>query len=321
MPHPFTDPLTAQISATSSGLSLFPMHTTDSDNALLWEYVERHRPEIEAALKSYLPVAPPEIETRFNEAVEYALFSGGKRIRPVLTLLGAELFGATPQSVMPAAVAGEFIHTSSLIFDDLPCMDDARERRGSPSLHEKFGEGLAVLVGIGFLNASYNLVFVNHSNLPERAMLAHAELVECVGAAGMIGGQSVDLAVSGAEGAAMFPESVRNLKTSALMRLSLRVGAILAGASPLDLATLSRFAALLGDAYQLSDDILDLNEDEGIFAGGAKPLSLAEGREAAVFELRRKIEEACRILLDNFQPSEARSCLVQLATYLGERKA
>lgn len=298
------------------------MEASTNQFSLLWDYLERHRPAIEGALEEYLPVAPPEIETRFNEAVRYSLFSGGKRVRPLLTLLGAELFGGKAESVMPAAVAGEFIHTSSLIFDDLPCMDDASERRGQSSLHEQFGEGLAVLVGIAFLNASYDLVFVNHANLPERAMLAHAELVECIGASGMIGGQSVDLALaSGTAPNVDCPETVRNLKTSALMRLSLRVGAILAGASTLELATLSRFAQLLGDAYQLSDDLIDLEEDGEIFDGDGKPLSIGLGADAAKAALKMKIEDACRILLENFEPSEARSCLIQLAEYLGTRKA
>jgi geranylgeranyl pyrophosphate synthase len=134
----------------------------------LWNYVERHKSQI----------------------------SGGKRLRPVLTLLGAELVGGKTDLIVQPACAVEFIHTSSLIFDDLPCMDNANERRGKASLHEKFGEGLAVLVAIGFLNASYGLVFVNHSGMPERAMAAHAEIVECVGASGMVGGQSVDLALA-----------------------------------------------------------------------------------------------------------------------------
>ena len=127
--------------------------------AELWQYVEKHRAEIEKSLREFLPLAPPQIETKFNEAVEYALFSGGKRLRPVLTLLGAELVGGNAEQVIPAAVAGEFIHTSSLIFDDLPAMDNASERRGKTSLHEKFGEGLAILVAIGFLNSAYGLVF------------------------------------------------------------------------------------------------------------------------------------------------------------------
>ena len=294
-------------------------------NTELWQYVERHRPQIEKSLREHLPLAPPAIETQFNEAVEYALFSGGKRLRPVLTLLGAELFGGRAETIMPAAVAGEFIHTSSLIFDDLPSMDNAPERRGKTSLHEKFGEGLAILVAIGFLNASYALVFVNHVSQPERAMLAHAEIVECVGASGMIGGQAVDLALArgeGAGGASNYKaESVRNLKTSALMRLSLRVGAILAGASHLDLVTLSRFAELLGDAYQLSDDLIDLEEDDAIFGDAQKTFAITQGKQAANLKLEKTIEEAKRILAENFPPSEARNCLMQLTDYLAERKA
>ncbi len=292
------------------------------ENKELWQYVERHRPNIEKSLREFLPLAPPKIETKFNEAVEYALFSGGKRLRPVLTLLGAELFGAKAEMVLPAAVAGEFIHTSSLIFDDLPCMDNASERRGKTSLHEKFGEGLAVLVAIGFLNASYALVFVNHANLPERAMQAHAELVECIGASGMLGGQSVDLALAKGAGNSANTEfeAVRNLKTSALMRLSLRVGAILAGASHLDLVTLSRFAELLGDAYQLSDDLIDLDEDGEIFSENQKTFAIEQGKSSAQRQLNQTVEEAKRILVDNFLPSEARSCLIQLTDYLAERK-
>lgn len=293
--------------------------------AELWQYVEKHRPQIEKSLHDNLPLAPPNIETRFNEAVEYALFSGGKRLRPVLTLLGAELFGGKAEMMIPAAAAVEFIHTSSLIFDDLPCMDNARERRGKTSLHEKFGEGLAILVAIGFLNASYGLVFVNHVNLPERAMLAHAEIVECIGASGMIGGQSVDLALAKGEGGNNSSneafESVRNLKTSALMRLSLRVGAILAGASHFDLVTLSRFAELLGDAYQLKDDLIDIEEDSEIFSDEQKTFAIEKGKKSANLQLQKVIEEAKRILIEDFSPSEARSCLIQLTDYLTERKA
>ncbi len=289
----------------------------------LWQYVERYKSAIEKSLREFLPLAPPNIETQFNEAVEYALFSGGKRLRPVLTLLGAELFGGKTETMMPSAVAVEFIHTSSLIFDDLPCMDNAPERRGVTSLHEKFGEGLAVLVGIGFLNAAYGLIFVNHANLPERAMLAHHEIVECVGASGMLGGQSVDLALAkGAGESSNYDyESVRNLKTSALMRLSLRVGAILAGASHLDLAKLSRFAEHLGDAYQLSDDLIDLEEDAAIFGDEQKTYAIEQGKDSANRRLQKIVEDAKRILIDNFPTSESRGCLIQLTDYLADRKA
>jgi geranylgeranyl diphosphate synthase type II len=291
----------------------------------LWAYVEKHRPAIEEALKSSLPLAPAHVETRFNEALDYSLFPGGKRFRPVLTLLGAELTGGDPEEVMPAAVAVEFIHTSSLIFDDLPCMDNASERREKASLHEKFGEGLAVLVGLALLNASYPLVFANHASAPDKAIQAHAEIAECVGSAGMVGGQSVDLAlVTGAgvldDGAGAPDESIRNLKTSALMRLALRTGAILSGATYIELAALSRFAELLGDAYQLSDDLIDIEEDSELFTSDKKTLAIEEGESSARFRLEGTVREAKRLLIDNFPSSDARSVLVQLTDYLAERR-
>jgi geranylgeranyl diphosphate synthase, type II len=300
--------------------------TEDQEKAGLWHYVESKRPQIEKSLREFLPLAPVQIKTKFNDALEYALFPGGKRLRPVLTMLGAELVGGRADEVTPSAIAVEYVHTSSLIFDDLPCMDDARERRGKTSLHEKFGEGLAVLVGLGFLNASYGLVFVNHSSQPERAIKAHAELVECIGAAGMVGGQAVDLALAQGAGGDVSAqnyesESVRNLKTSALMRLALRVGAILAGANDSQLISLSRYAELLGDSYQLSDDLLDLEEDGEIFSQNQTTFAIEKGRDAAQVKLKTMVEEAKEILIDNFAPSPARDNLEQLTDYLAERKA
>lgn len=303
------------------------MTEVSTEKAGLWHYVEKYRPQIEENLREYLPIAPVQIKTRFNEATEYALFPGGKRLRPVLTLLGAELVGGNAESVLPSAMAVEYVHTSSLIFDDLPCMDDSAERRGKTSLHEKFGEGLAVLVGLGFLNASYNLVFVNHSNQPKLAIRAHAEIVECIGAAGMVGGQAVDLALAKSASVNEFSaqnyesESTRNLKTSALMRLALRVGAILADANNFQLDALSRFAELLGDSYQLSDDLIDMGEDSEIFTQNQTTFALKEGRETAQLKLQKLVEDAKNILVDNFAPSAARDNLEQLTDYLADRKA
>ncbi len=159
------------------------------------------------------------------------------------------------------------------------------------------------------------------TNMPERAMAAHAEIVECVGAAGMVGGQSIDLALAKSAGAYQNAEieSVKNLKTSALMRLALRVGAILAGANDLELAHLSRFAELLGDAYQLSDDLIDLEEDAAIFKDN-KTFANHEN-ETAQLKLKTLVEEAKRLLIENFPSSDAQSCLIQLTDYLAERKA
>jgi geranylgeranyl diphosphate synthase, type II len=292
----------------------------------LWQYVEKYKPQIETALRKFLPLAPPHLETEFSAALEYTLFPGGKRLLPVLTLLGAEIVEGNAKSVMPAAIAVEFIHSSSLIFDDLPCMGNASEGRGKQSLHKEYNEGLAILVALGLLNASYGLVFVNHLAQPERAMAAHSEIVECVGASGMVGGQSIDLALAkGAASSDAFEknytfESDRNLKTSALMRLALRVGAILSGADYLQLKSLTRFAELLGDAYQLSDDLIDLREGEAI-SEKPKTYPLNYGKETVPLRLHALTDDAKKVLLENFPSSTARSCLIQLTDYLAERKA
>ena len=301
------------------------MELSDEKFADLWAYIQEWKNPVENALKEYMPLAPTHIETEFNEATEYALFPGGKRLRPVLTLLGAEIVGGDPKDVVPTAAAVEFIHTASLIFDDLPCMDDSPERREKDSVHTRYSEGLAVLVGLGFLNASYPLVFVNHEGSPRSAIKAHAELVECIGAGGMVGGQSVDLALVAGTGETKATsydfESVRNLKTSALMRLALRTGAILSDATYLELAALSRFSEALGDAYQISDDLIDLDEDKSMFdvEGEQTTFAIKSGRESTADRLNQTIETAKRTLIDEFDSGRARTCLIQLTDYLAER--
>jgi hypothetical protein len=202
----------------------------------LRQYFEEHQPRIENALREHLP----NLEGQ-NEALEEALFRGGKRTLPVLTLLGAELFGGKAEMFLPVAAAVEFVRTSASIF----------------------GEAENIPVAVGLLNASYGLVFVNHNGLPERAMQAHAEIVECVGAPGIIGGE-------------------RSARDAALLRLALRIGAILAGANYLELAQLTRFAEFLS-------------------AGD-----------------RASFEDAKRILVENFPSSEARTCLIQFADHLAQ---
>lgn len=291
----------------------------------LWSYVAGVRPEIERALESYLPLSPPPFGARFNDALRAALFPGGKRLRPVLTLLGAEVVGGRASDVLPAAAAVEFVHTSSLIFDDLPCMDNARERRGQLALHAGYGEALAVLVALGLLNKSYALVFESQgATHTERAIAAHAELVECVGTSGMVTGQTVDL--SGGADAGLEPpahvESIRNLKTSALIRLALRLGAILSGADAGQLSALSRFAGFVGEAYQLSDDLLDMKEDAALAWDQRRAtLALEQGAE----ETRRRVEsmlaEAKFALASEFGEARPARTLSALADYIGSRKA
>ena len=277
----------------------------------LWAYVAELRPSVEAALARYLPVAPPHVPPAFNQAAHYALFPGGKRLRPVLTLLGAEIVGGTVEEALPVAVAVEFVHTSSLIFDDLPCMDNAAERRGCVALHAKYGEGLAILVALAFLNSAYGLAFTGLNGDAARGVAAHRELVECIGERGMVAGQSVDLAQNNA------PETVRNLKTSALMRLALRVGALRSGANETQLAALSRFAELLGDAYQISDDVLDLTEDAA-FARDEN-LAQAAGAKTAQARVTALISDAKAVLINAFGPTRPAYLLCEMADYVAAR--
>jgi geranylgeranyl diphosphate synthase type II len=272
----------------------------------LRHFTEKYLPQIETSLRECLPPAPPKIEKEFNLAVETALFSGEKRIRPILTLLGAELFGGKAKDVLPAAAAVEFIYTSSAILEDLPFFNPLKTSRENISVAEKYGEGLAVVVALALLNAAYPLVFVNHIGMPERAMQAHAEIVECVGASGLIGGQTIDLKIAEGADSSNFAddfhiESTKGLKTSALMRLALRIGAILAGADYLDSANLVRFAGFFGDAFQISEDS-----------------AISRINDSNQNELNNLIEEAKRFLIENFPSNEARSCLIQLTEYLAE---
>ncbi len=274
----------------------------------LRHFAEKYLPQIEKSLREYLPPAPPKIEKEFNQAVESALFSGEKRLRPILTLLGAELFGGKAQDVLPSAAAVEFIYTSSTILEDLSFFNHRKISRENISSGEQYGEGLTVLVALSLLNTAYPLVFVNHIGMPERAMQAHAEIVECVGASGLIAGQTVRFNIAiGAEANDFaddfYIESTKSLKTSALMRLALRVGAILGGADYLDSANLARFAGYFGDAYQISED-----------------LAVSQANNSTRNEINNLVEEAKRFLIENFPSNEARSCLIQLTEYLAEEK-
>lgn len=286
----------------------------------LWGFVAQSKPLIESSLEINLPTAPRAIETQFNEAVRYALFPGGKRLRPVLTMLAAELVGGKSDDVINAASAVEFIHTSSLIFDDLPCMDDSPNRRGKLSLHEKFGEGLSTLVAIGFLNQSYQLVTLDGNGNGRRSLDAVLEIVDCVGPAGMVGGQSVDLMIATANECKICSRAqyggVLNRKTSSLLRLALRLGAILAGARSAEIDTLSDLAESLGHAYQISDDIIDFEQDGAFFENGNGRVEA----ERATAILAEKVAEAKAILTDNFPPSEARHRLIELVDYIAKRK-
>jgi geranylgeranyl diphosphate synthase, type II len=216
----------------------------------LTNFIASHQPMVEAALEQSLPLSAQHGAERLNEALRAAVFPGGKRWRPILTLLGAMTGGGDAQSALPIACAIEFLHTSSLILDDLPGMDDAQLRRGRAALHLMYGEGLALLAALAFLNQAYALMARSGTG---RLI---AEAARCVGTDGMIGGQAADLGVRASRGNSHALAS-RQLKTTALARLTLIAGAVAAGADERDVSALARYGECLGAAYQICDDLLD----------------------------------------------------------------
>jgi len=251
-------------------------------------WLDARRREIDAALERYLP-ASPACPARVREAMQYSLLAGGKRLRPTLALAAAEAIakanGTDVEPVraqaLPAACALEFIHTYSLVHDDLPAMDDDTLRRGRPTSHVVFGEGLAILAGDGLLTEAFALMAREPADgpdpsLPARKLQAIRLVADAAGPSGMVGGQAIDLAAAGSA-AAFDGDGLRAMharKTGALIRASAAAGAVMAGADAAQLAATERFASELGLAFQIVDDILDVE-------GASEALGKTAGKDAA----------------------------------------
>lgn len=194
---------------------------------------------------------------RLGEAVRYSLEAGGKRVRPVLCLLAAEAVGGTADQALPGALALEYVHTYSLIHDDLPAMDDDDLRRGRPTNHKVYGEGHAILAGDALLTEAFGVLAAADLDPIKRAE-ALALLAEGAGWRGMAGGQALDL-----EGEKLdrydldHLRLIHRLKTGALLRASLEIGAVMGGAAPAEQAALRAYGEAIGLAFQIQDDILD----------------------------------------------------------------
>ena len=195
------------------------------------------------------------------EAMRYSLNAGGKRIRPVLVLEFSRIFGVSAEEAMPFAVALEMIHTYSLIHDDLPCMDDDDLRRGRPTSHKKFGEAVAVLAGDALLNRAFEHVLKNSKLAPEITLKALDCLATASGAEGMIGGQVIDME---GESRALDVDEIKllqRMKTGALIKAGALMGCILGKASEENVEDASRYAENIGLAFQIRDDILNVEGD------------------------------------------------------------
>ncbi|MFM7448073.1 MAG: geranylgeranyl diphosphate synthase CrtE [Leptolyngbyaceae cyanobacterium] len=220
-------------------------------------YLLERQSQVEAALDASLPVTYPE---KIYEAMRYSLLAGGKRLRPILCLATCELAGGTIEMAMPTACALEMIHTMSLIHDDLPAMDNDDYRRGQLTNHKVYGEDTAILAGDGLLAYAFEHVAMETKNVPaERLLRVVAILGRAVGAAGLVGGQVVDLDCEGRSDTTLETLNfIHNHKTAALLEASVTTGSILAGISDSDLSRLSRYAQHIGLAFQIVDDILDI---------------------------------------------------------------
>jgi geranylgeranyl diphosphate synthase type II len=227
-------------------------------------YLSERRALVDRSLNAYLPECEGPLD-QIVKAMRYSLFAGGKRVRPILCMAGAEAVGGQAHDVLPVACALEMIHTYSLIHDDLPAMDDDDLRRGRPTNHKVFGEAMALLAGDGLLTEAFRMfshpdlgVKVSHSGI----VRAVGVLAMAAGCQGMVGGQAVDMEVGGkTEVDGPLLEFMHTHKTGALIEASVALGALLGGGEERDVELLSLYGRKIGLAFQIADDILDVEGD------------------------------------------------------------
>lgn len=260
------------------------------------------------------------------DAMEYSLLAGGKRIRPVLTLETCRMCGADPGLALPFACAVEMIHTYSLIHDDLPCMDNDDLRRGRPTNHKVYGEATAVLAGDALLTAAFETALEQSEKVPaEQVVAAVGCLARAAGARGMVGGQSLDMAAEGRSVTRSDVEQLQELKTGALLSAATEMGCIVAGCGETERKAVRRYAQKLGLAFQIRDDMLDVEGDEQTLG---KPVGSDRANEKTTFvsllgmdgcreQIRMLTEEAILAL----EPFGARAGFLSwLAKALAERE-
>jgi geranylgeranyl diphosphate synthase type II len=260
------------------------------------------------------------------EAMRYSMLGGGKRVRPTLCMEAAWVFGAEPAFVLPSAAAIELIHTYSLIHDDLPAMDDDDFRRGRPTTHRKYGEAMAILAGDAFFGEALTLITVHQEGSCEQVLEVVRELADSTGVNGMVGGQVIDMNHTGV-GDGTDPETlhmIHKYKTGALIKSSVRIGAILAGASAADQAAVSEYAAELGLCFQIVDDVL--NATSTTDALGKSAGSDAEQGKATFVGIyglegaRRQADDSVRRALEALAPVQGvTSGLREMALFVRHR--
>lgn len=262
---------------------------------------------IDAALERFLP-RETELPHSVHKAMRYSVFAGGKRVRPILLLAACQAVGGDSGRAIPAACAMEMIHTYSLIHDDLPAMDDDDFRRGNPTNHKVFGEAIAILAGDALLTEAFKLAsdprFAEGCEPSCQLAVIH-EIATCAGSYGMVGGQVIDMESEGGQDIDLATvQYIHTHKTGALIKASVVAGALLGGASEQQLAAITRYGEAAGLAFQIADDILDIEgttEEIGKDAGSDQARGKATypaviGLVAAKEEAQAMMDEALRAL-------------------------
>ena len=275
----------------------------------LTSWMESRRRPVEAALQECFSACWPDA---FQPMLAYPIFTGGKRFRPLLCIAAAEALESPARVAIPSAVAIELVHTYSLVHDDLPAMDDDDERRGRPTVHRAYGEAAAILVGDALLTDAFRVLA--EAPLPAETRLACvAKLAVASGHQGMVGGQAADLQLGGPITDLDALTRLHELKTGSLLRAAACMGGIAAQADAQTLAILDRVGANIGLAFQLTDDLLDADEDEG--DDGPPSFVKFLGRE----ETQRRAEALANTACDDASALPAPERLVGLARLAVER--
>jgi geranylgeranyl diphosphate synthase, type II len=259
------------------------------------EYLVSHQRLVDQTLDSLLPRESVKPKT-IHRAMRYSVFAGGKRLRPILCLAAAECCGGAPNTALPLACAVECVHTYSLIHDDLPCMDDDDFRRGRPTSHKVFGEGIAVLAGDALLTFAFEIA-AQVPGWPRYSVRdVVRELAVACGSRHLIAGQVVDLESEGKKVSLPLLKFIHESKTAALLRSSIRLGAMSANATAAQLQRLSDFGRALGLAFQVIDDILDVTQtSEKLGKSAGKDLTAEKATFPAVVGLDRSRTVAKRL--------------------------
>ncbi|EOA33076.1 hypothetical protein CARUB_v10016413mg [Capsella rubella] len=290
-------------------------------------YMNRKAESVSAALNVSVPLQEP---LTVQEALRYSLLAGGKRVRPLLCIAACELVGGDEATAMPAACAVEMIHTSSLIHDDLPCMDNADLRRGKPTSHKVFGENMAVLAGDALLALAFEHMTVRSSGLvvPERMIHAVIELAKAIGTTGLVAGQMIDLTSERMDPDSVGLEHLEFIhlhKTAALLEAAAVLGVIMGGGTEEEIEKLRKYARCIGLLFQVVDDILDVTkstEELGKTAG--KDVMAGKVTYPRLIGLERSREFAEKLSMEAEEQllgfdREKAAPLVALASYIACR--